>query len=157
MPKILWLMGNEEILTVLKSVSRNDTKVDIKQIDTRASIVRGRKVRHTDEMTNDIIREVQAAEEEGYQAIIIGCFVDPALREARGVVEIPIVGPGESCFYVASLMARRFGVITPRYHTSVSGRRVRAKLAEINNYQMEMFINKFQSKQKRLFEDDINV
>ena len=52
------------------------------------------------------------AEREGYDAVAIGCFFDPALREARSVVGIPVLGLGESCALAACSMGRKFGLVT---------------------------------------------
>ena len=52
------------------------------------------------------------AEREGFDAVAIGCFFDPGLRAARSLVEIPVVGLGETCALVACSMARKFGLVT---------------------------------------------
>ena len=44
----------------------------------------------------DILRLVKEAEEDGVDAAIIWCGDDPALHAARELVDIPVVGPGES-------------------------------------------------------------
>lgn len=48
-----------------------------------------------------------------YDAFIIGCFGDPGLRAARELTRKPVIGPGEASYALASLLARRFAVITP--------------------------------------------
>jgi Asp/Glu/hydantoin racemase len=52
------------------------------------------------------------AEREGFDALALGCFFDPGLRAARSLVDIPIVGLGESCALVACSLARKFGLVT---------------------------------------------
>ena len=52
------------------------------------------------------------AEREGFDAVAIGCFFDPALREARSLVNIPVAGLGESCALTACSLGRRFGLVT---------------------------------------------
>jgi Asp/Glu/hydantoin racemase len=52
------------------------------------------------------------AEREGFAAVAIGCFFDPALREARSLVDIPVAGLGESCALTACSLGRRFGLVT---------------------------------------------
>lgn len=52
------------------------------------------------------------AEREGFDAVAIGCFFDPALRAARSVVDIPVVGLAESCMLTACSLGRAFGVVT---------------------------------------------
>ncbi|MEM0453955.1 MAG: aspartate/glutamate racemase family protein [Sulfolobales archaeon] len=48
-----------------------------------------------------------------YDAFIIGCFGDPGLRAARELVQKPVIGPGEISYAVASVLARKFLVVTP--------------------------------------------
>jgi len=45
-------------------------------------------------------------------AIVMGCFADIGVKEARCVARIPVVGPGQSCFYAASLLSGHFSVLT---------------------------------------------
>jgi len=58
------------------------------------------------------LKEVIKAEQEGYDGVIIYCFGDPALQAAKEAVNIPVVGIGEASEYVASLIGRKFGVVT---------------------------------------------
>ena len=43
-----------------------------------------------------ILDSVIGAEQEGYDAVAIGNILDPALREARSMVDIPVLGLGET-------------------------------------------------------------
>ena len=52
------------------------------------------------------------AEREGFDAVALGCFFDPGLRAARSLVNIPVVGLGETCALVACSLARKFGLVT---------------------------------------------
>ena len=52
------------------------------------------------------------AQREGYDAFALGCFHDPALREARSLVDIPVVGLSETCMLVACSLASRFALIS---------------------------------------------
>lgn len=51
------------------------------------------------------------AEAHGYDAYAISSLPDPALREIRSMLEIPVVGYGESAMLAACLLGRRFGVL----------------------------------------------
>jgi len=53
-----------------------------------------------------------AAEGAGYDALAIGCFFDPALHQARSLVDIPVVSLTESCMLTACSLGRRFAVIS---------------------------------------------
>ncbi|WP_333834298.1 aspartate/glutamate racemase family protein [Rubrimonas sp.] len=60
-----------------------------------------------------IVRGLRAAEAEGFDAVIVGCFSDPALDAAREAVSIPVVGPGASSIALALQCADRFSVLSP--------------------------------------------
>src|SRR5262245_12730732 len=51
------------------------------------------------------------AEAQGYDAFAISSLPDPALREIRSMLEIPVVGYGESAMLTACLLGRKFGVL----------------------------------------------
>ena len=46
--------------------------------------------------------------------MIVGCFFDPGIPEARSVVEIPVIGLAESSLMFAGQMGRKMAVITTR-------------------------------------------
>ncbi|MEN9232395.1 MAG: aspartate/glutamate racemase family protein [Thermostichus sp. DG02_5_bins_236] len=52
--------------------------------------------------------------EESYDAAIIGCFDDTALEAAQEVCTAPVIGIGQASFHAASLLGRRFVVVTTR-------------------------------------------
>ncbi|GAB4118202.1 MAG: aspartate/glutamate racemase family protein [Candidatus Caldatribacteriota bacterium] len=58
------------------------------------------------------VQEVVKAEKEQYDGVIIYCFGDPGLQAAKEVVKIPVIGIGEASVHIASLIGKRFGIIT---------------------------------------------
>lgn len=60
-----------------------------------------------------VLEEVQKAERDGVDGILIACMVDPALQAARELVDIPVVGEGLACFATAVTLGDRFSVISP--------------------------------------------
>ena len=62
-----------------------------------------------------VIEKTVNAEREGYDAAVIGCFYDPGLREARELVEMPVVGVCEASLHVAyAITAGKFSVLVGR-------------------------------------------
>lgn len=51
------------------------------------------------------------AEEQGYDAYLICTVPDPMLWEIRGLLNIPVVGYGESAYQLACRLGRKFGVL----------------------------------------------
>lgn len=55
---------------------------------------------------------VAKASSEGASAIIIGCFDDTALSEARSIAKCPVIGIGQAAYHLASLAGATFSVVT---------------------------------------------
>jgi Asp/Glu/hydantoin racemase len=51
------------------------------------------------------------ADRGGYDAVAIGCFLDPALQEARELTDIPIFGLAETSIHMACMLGNRFSGI----------------------------------------------
>lgn len=51
-------------------------------------------------------------ETAGAQAIVIACFDDTGLREAREAAACPVLGIGQSSYLMAAMLGRRFSVVT---------------------------------------------
>ena len=65
-------------------------------------------------MLNDTetVKGALKAEAQGYDAVVMGCFGDPGVYQARSIVDIPVIGPCESSTMLANLMGIRFAVVT---------------------------------------------
>ena len=61
----------------------------------------------------EIMENFIRAEKEGYDAIAVGCFLDPCLREAREILEIPIASLGEVSMHFACMYGKKFGIVNP--------------------------------------------
>lgn len=64
----------------------------------------------------EIIEKIMEAEKEGFDAALVGCFEDPGVREAREIVNIPVIGIGEASMLLACMLGHRFGVVTANDH-----------------------------------------
>jgi allantoin racemase len=58
------------------------------------------------------VRRAIELEQEGWDAIVLGCYGDPGLDAFRELISIPIVGPGEATALVAASLGHRFSIIT---------------------------------------------
>jgi allantoin racemase len=70
---------------------------------------------------------LELSENNKFDAVIIGCAGDPGLRAARELVNIPIIGPAESSYYFACMIADRFSILS----TQCSEDGLRARLREL--------------------------
>ena len=63
----------------------------------------------------DVLRLVKDAENDGYDAVVLGCFYDLALQEAREVSEKMVVtAPAESCMLHACSLGDKFSIVVGR-------------------------------------------
>jgi Asp/Glu/hydantoin racemase len=58
-----------------------------------------------------ILDNALRAEREGFDVFAIGSVQDPALEEARSLVDIPVVGYGEAAMHFACLLGNRFAFV----------------------------------------------
>ena len=72
-----------------------------------------------------IVDEILKGESEGYDGAIVGCFGNLAVRQAREVVKIPVVGPGEAACHIACLLGDKISIIT-------TGARIQRKNLNLN-------------------------
>lgn len=58
-----------------------------------------------------IIDSAVQAQRQGFDAVAISCFFDPGLREARSLVDIPVVSLCETSLYIGTVVGGRFGLV----------------------------------------------
>jgi len=95
----------EERLEFLREIAELGTEVDAVQVAVGPPAIESEV--DAVHAGPDVIRLVKEAETEGCDAVIIWCGGDPALEAARELVDIPVIGPGESMRAIASILGRR--------------------------------------------------
>jgi allantoin racemase len=63
-----------------------------------------------------IVNKAREAAAEGYDAVMVLCFLDPGVREAREVVDIPVIGVAEASMFLACQMGGKFAIVTLDEH-----------------------------------------
>ncbi len=66
-------------------------------------------------METVLFERVMRAEEEGADAVIVGCCYDPGVRVARELVDIPVVGPLEASMQMAAYFGHSYVVVTDHH------------------------------------------
>jgi len=101
--------GNDDIREVLNKHLSPGFEIDLVNVKYGGiESIGGRAVAVT---LPYIIQEILKAADEGYDAAISFCFADPGVPEARALVSIPVVGPGESSLHLACMLGYRVGII----------------------------------------------
>jgi allantoin racemase len=73
-----------------------------------------------------IVKSIARAEAEGYDAVVLGCMLQGGLKEARSVVDIPVIGAFESAIWLANSLGRRFSILV----TDTSVKHIAEELVE---------------------------
>jgi len=58
------------------------------------------------------LNNMRRAEEEGFDAFVMGCTLDVGLAEGRSLLDIPVVGISETAYHMAMRLGRMFAVVT---------------------------------------------
>ena len=104
----------EMLYQLIERSKRSDTEFDIKFMEKAFPHMKYFISRYTDFLNSwQLLEAIIQREKEGYDGVIIGCFHDTCLKEARQVTKIPIVGPCESSLLFAYLMSDKFAIIAP--------------------------------------------
>ncbi|NTF33497.1 aspartate/glutamate racemase family protein [Rhizobium skierniewicense] len=56
--------------------------------------------------------EVNKADRDGVDAVIIDCMGDPGLKPAREITDMVVVGPAQTSMHIAAMLGHTFSVIT---------------------------------------------
>jgi allantoin racemase len=93
----------------LESVKREDVEISINGVD-RGSLALdfNATVQLNSFAPGGVLDKVLRAEREGFDGVAIGCFLDPAMQEARELVNIPVFGLGETSMHMACMLGERF-------------------------------------------------
>ena len=93
----------------LESLKRSDTEIHVNGVDEGSMDLHYNAV---DAMNSyapgGVLNKIMQAAERDYDAVAIGCFLDPAMQEAREVVPIPVFGLGETCMLIACMYGYKF-------------------------------------------------
>lgn len=95
----------EERLNYLRGIADPGTEVEAVQVEVGPPAIES----EADAVLAgpDILRLVREAERDGVDAAIVWCGGDPALSAARELVDMPVIGPGESMIALAMILGRK--------------------------------------------------
>lgn len=97
--------------------------------------------------TGEVLENVQRAQDEGFDAFLIGNIADPGLRECREIVSIPVLGLCESAMHLACMMGANFSLVTlnekftARIVENVDRAGLRSRLAGVSRLQMDRILD----------------
>lgn len=98
---------------VYLKIKRPDTQIVMQSVE-RGLTTMGQEALAALHFLNqaEVLKAVIRAEWQGFDAVVIVCVGDSALRPARSALSIPVVGPGETAMHLACTMGLRFAIVT---------------------------------------------
>jgi len=64
-------------------------------------------------IVNEVIRTLIEADREGFDALVVNCFDDPGVLQARAILRTPVFGLCEATFHYACQLGARLGALVP--------------------------------------------
>jgi allantoin racemase len=109
---------NEPVKNLYNKYKDIDTEITVANITKGAVSVECRYDAAWSELFT--VLEAEKAEAEGCDGIIIYCFGEPGLLSAKEKLNIPVVGISEASVHFASMLGKRFSIITVGPSSEVS-------------------------------------
>lgn len=100
----------DKIIASARAVAAHGVEVEGRTAHGAPASIEG----HYDEVMSaaHLLREVQQAEAQGADAIVVACFDDPAIGACREVATGPVLGICEAGVKAASMIATSFSIVT---------------------------------------------
>ncbi len=137
---------------VFQKVAAPDTEIGIKSVEPGLNRVYDLGYYYLSFLNKrQIVERVIEADKEGYDAAIVGCFLDPGVREARAIASIPVVGLGESTMHLACLLGRQFAVVTVNERTLISEMEAEIKMYGLRDCAISNAVRGISLSEKEVF------
>lgn len=101
---------NERIGDICKKVVRSDTEVVVENNKRGIPFIRHAYFQML--MVPDVVERIYQAEKEGFDGVFVSCCFEPGVKEAREIVDIPVVGGSLPGVFLARQLGQKFGFIT---------------------------------------------
>ena len=102
----------EALTQHLNSVKRADTEISLHGVERGSLDLHfNSTVALNSFAPGGVMDKLIQADKERYDGIAIGCFLDPALQEARELIDIPIFGLAETSIHMACMLGNTFSGI----------------------------------------------
>lgn len=111
--KTIGALGQEmPIKELLSSIKSENTHAEIVSLNCYPKLTNLEYLTYETFVSMDIVKTVRQSSLEGVDAIVIGCFFDPAIDAAREISgEMIVVGSCQASLQTAANLARKFSII----------------------------------------------
>lgn len=101
---------DDKIKKICNSVARADTEIVVEHNERGIPFIRHAYFQML--MVSDVVERIIQAEKEGFDGVFVSCCFEPGVKEAREVVDIPVVGGSMPSVFLARQLGQKFGFIT---------------------------------------------
>ncbi len=99
----------ETLTANLNAIKRPDTEIHVSGVDNGSMDLQYNAVVAMNSYgAGGVLNKIIQAGDQGYDAVAIGCFLDPAMQAARELVSIPVLGLGEASMLMACMLGDKF-------------------------------------------------
>ena len=141
-----WGDYNGALRRILDGVRDSDTRIDVHGITRIGGTTP--QFHYLDYLeTGEVLKNVQTAVKQGYDAFLIGNIGDPGLQAAREIADIPVLGLGETSVHLACMMGRSFALVTinekftQRIVDNIDRYGLSGRLAAVNRMKVERLLH----------------
>jgi allantoin racemase len=141
-----WGQYHPVLRRIVDKVKDTDTTVEINGITKIGGMTD--QYRYLEYLeTGEVLDNVQLAQDEGFDAFLIGNIADPGLRECREIASIPVLGLCESAMHMASMMGANFSLVTlnekftARIVENVDRAGLRSRLSGVGRLKMDRLLD----------------
>ena len=107
----VWDDYGRTVLAQCRAVLRPDTDIQLHGIQVMVRDVENwRGLQYFQNIQT--LHNMRRAEEQGFDAFVIGCTLDVGLYEGRSLLDMPVIGISEAAYHLAMTMGRQFAVVT---------------------------------------------
>lgn len=100
----------DKIAAAARSVSAPDVEIEARNPSKGPAAIQGRD--DGEAAVPGLLAEVARGRDENFDAIIVACFDDTGLDQARSLSGVPTIGIGQAAFHAAMLFGKNFSVVT---------------------------------------------
>ena len=100
---------------VLKSIASEGTQIDMFGLETDPEKSHLGAIQSSYESAMSVpkmLETAKAAQNAGYQALIISCGGDPGVAPLRETIDVPIIPPGMTAKHMCSMLGKKFSLLT---------------------------------------------
>lgn len=101
---------NSRVHSVVYNVKRKDAEIFTENLERGPSFIRHAYFQSL--IVPDIADRIYRAEQEGYDGVFVSCCFEPAVKEARELVDIPVVGGSMPSVNIARYLGQKFAFLT---------------------------------------------